>query len=91
MSNKLTQTGFFHRRFVFAPVCRGVTSKRSSSPTAVNHPDILNRNNPTHFPLTRVHQHQQDQQQDPNLVNYLKFLLEQESQDFTNVAGEEFR
>ena len=63
---------FFNRRFVFAPVCRGVTSKRSSLP--VKHPDIPPTNSPSYQspPL----------QQQQDLEHYLKLLIEKESQDY---------
>ena len=84
-----------HRRFVFAPVCRGVTSKRASPPTGVKNPDILNPNNPAHFPPTRVQLGQDQQQlpegQDPDVVNHLKFLIEKENEDIEAEAEDDLR
>ena len=85
-----------HRRFVFAPVCRGVTSKRASPPAGVKNPDILNPNNPPHFPATRVQlgQDQQllpEEQQDPEVANYLKYLIEKENEEIGDEAEDELR
>jgi len=83
-----------HRRFVFAPVCRGVTSKRSSTPTApttasasapvVKNPDILKPQN--------VQLGQDSEAMDPEVANYLKFLFEKElNEEMENEAEDELR